>query len=166
MPGEVVDLLRDAAAGWTARCPARWRASVSRCPTASASSRVWWDSVLAMLRSGLGTLSRFIRTQNAMWVRAPGNAVRACSRSTSTYGESTDTKPTSSAPPPGCWNACHTRSSARDRHLADGPPPVEPEHVGCGGKVSLVPVCEHGHVVEPARELGLRLGSATPWPGS
>ncbi|MCC8248597.1 winged helix-turn-helix transcriptional regulator [Saccharothrix luteola] len=53
-----------------------------------------------------------------------------------------------------------------DRHLADGPPPVEPEHVGCGGKVSLVPVCEHGHVVEPARELGLRLGSATPWPGS
>ena len=34
-----------------------------------------------------------------------------------------------------------------DRHLVDGPPPVEPEHVGCGGKVSLVPVCEHGHVL-------------------
>lgn len=58
------------------------------------------------------------------------------------------------------WPVLVTLMTWGDRHLADGPPPVEPEHVGCGGKVSLVPVCEHGHVLtEPAHELGLRLGT-------
>ncbi|MFJ6672457.1 winged helix-turn-helix transcriptional regulator [Actinosynnema sp. NPDC091369] len=56
------------------------------------------------------------------------------------------------------WPVLMSLMAWGDKHLADGPPPVEPEHVGCGGKVSLVPVCEHGHVVEAGKELGLRLG--------
>ncbi|MEU5693984.1 helix-turn-helix domain-containing protein [Actinosynnema sp. NPDC020468] len=55
------------------------------------------------------------------------------------------------------WPVLMTLMAWGDRHLADGPPPVEHEHLGCGGKVALVPVCEHGHDVDPA-DLGLRLG--------
>ncbi|WP_433263911.1 winged helix-turn-helix transcriptional regulator [Actinosynnema sp. CS-041913] len=55
------------------------------------------------------------------------------------------------------WPVLMTLMAWGDRHLAEGTPPVEHEHVGCGGRVSLVPVCEHGHAVDPKRDLGLRL---------
>lgn len=54
------------------------------------------------------------------------------------------------------WPVLMSLMAWGDRHLADGPPPVEPEHVDCGGRVKLVPVCEHGHTVDP-KQLGLRL---------
>ncbi len=54
------------------------------------------------------------------------------------------------------WPVLMTLMAWGDRHVADGPPPVEHEHVGCGGKVTLVPICEHGHHVDPGHDLGLR----------
>ncbi|CCH34245.1 helix-turn-helix domain-containing protein [Actinosynnema sp. NPDC047251] len=54
------------------------------------------------------------------------------------------------------WPVLMSLMAWGDRHLNDGRPPVEHEHLGCGGKVHLTPVCEHGHPVDPAHELGLR----------